>query len=133
MKRTSILLATSLLLGFASCGNKTPNTVESQDSIVAPEVLVDSAFAKSAAGDYLSYDLQRTITLNADGTITTKGVDQEYTAWELATLPKEGMAEIKVCRKGIDAVVKDPGAIDLNDGRLLIKDETYRKRVQKKK
>ena len=88
---------------------------------------------KGAAGDYLSYDLQRTITLNADGTITTKGIDQEYTEWELASQPAAGMAEIKVSRKGIDAIVKDPGDIDLNDGRLLIKDETYRKQAQKKK
>ena len=90
MKKTSVLLVISLLLGFASCGNKTPNAVENQDSIAAPEVLVDSAFAKSAAGDYLSYDFQRTITLNADGTITTKGVDQEYTAWSLLRCPKMG-------------------------------------------
>ncbi len=133
MKTVSMLLATSLLMGFASCGNKASNTVEGQDSTVLSKVMVDSAFAKAAAGDYLSYDLQRTITLNADGTITTKGIDQEYTEWELASQPTDGMAEIKVSRKGIDAVVKDPGAIDLNDGRLLIKDETYRKRAQKKK
>lgn len=133
MKKVSILFVSSLLIGFASCSNKAPNTAESQDSTAVSTAIVDSTFAKAAAGDYLSYDLQRTITLNADGTITTKGVSQEYTGWELASQPADSMAEIRVDRKGIDAVVKDPGAIDLKDGRLLIKDETYRKRVQKKK
>lgn len=133
MKKINLLLASALLLGIASCGNKTAKDSEAVDSTAVVATVVDSSFVKAAAGDYLSYDLQRTITLKEDGTVASKGFQTEYTAWELASQPADSMAEIKVIRKGLEAEVKDPGAIDLKDGRLLIKDETFRKPAKKKK
>lgn len=132
MKKINLVMATALFIGVASCSSKSPKNVESTDSTAVSTVKVDSNFVKAAAGDYLSYDLKRTVTLKEDGTVTSKGFQTEYTSWELASQPADSMAEIKILRKGLDAEVKDAGAIDLKDGRLLIKDETFRKQAKKK-
>ena len=97
------------------------------------EVVTDSAFQAAAAGDYKSADGERVITLNADFTAKTTKLDKEYYKWELEVKPQGTEANITLDRKGLDADVKDQATLDIAEGKLVVKNETFRKTAAEKK
>jgi hypothetical protein len=132
MKKTSLFIVAAFTMGLAACGNKTAQNAEKVDSAATQTSIVDSAFQKAAAGDYFSFDSKRVVTLQADGKVVTKGLDKDYISWELASKPQDSTANVTVDRKGMDNLVKDQGVLDLKEGKITIKDETYRKAKSKK-
>lgn len=126
MKKTSILLLGAGILALTACGGN--KKAETATTTAAPEaeVIIDSAFQKAAAGDYKSYDKTKVITLGEDFTVKTQN-DQDYYKWELAAQPQDSMAAIYLNRKGQDTDIKKDAQLDLSEGTLVIKNETYRK------
>lgn len=132
MKKASLFFVAVFSVSLIGCGNKTAQNVEKVDSQATQTSFVDTAFQKAAAGNYLSYDSQRIITLQKDGKVFTKGFNNEYVSWELTSKPENGIAQVTVNRKGLDNLVKDPGVINLKGGKITVKDEIYRKAKSKK-
>ena len=90
-------------------------------------------FRSAAAGDYKSADGKRVITLNADFTAKTTNLDKDYYKWELEVKPQGTEANITLDRKGLDADVKDQATLDTAEGKLIVKNETFRKAAAEKK
>ncbi|HBF04724.1 MAG TPA: hypothetical protein DDW28_00925 [Prevotella sp.] len=114
------------LLAFTACSEKkatNPAPAQAEQTVVK-----DSAFQQAAAGEYKSADGTRSITLNSDFTAKTKNFDKEYYKWELMAKPEGTTAVIFLDRKGIDADVKDQATIDTEDGSIIVKNETFRKK-----
>lgn len=125
MKRLTFMAIAMGMLAFTACSEKKAAPAPAAQ----PEetVVTDSAFQKSAAGDYKSADGNRVITLNSDFTVKTTGLDKDYYKWDLMAKPNGPSTTIELVRKGLDADVKDQVAIDTEEGTLIVKNETYRK------
>lgn len=125
MKKITFLAFALGILAITSCNSKKENK---QETAPATEIAatVDSAFLKSVAGDYKSLDGSRVITLNSDLTAATKNFDKEYYKWELAE-SQDSTAVVLLIRKGIDADVQEQAVVDLAAGKLVIKNETFRR------
>lgn len=126
MKKITFLAFALGILATTSCNSKKENK---QEAAPATEIAatVDSAFQKSVAGDYKSLDGSRVITLNSDLTAATKNFDKEYYKWELAGKSQDSTAVVLLIRKGIDADVQEQAVVDLAAGKLVIKNETFRR------
>ncbi len=126
MKKLIIAAFAMGLLAFTACSEKkatNPAPAQAEQTVVK-----DSAFQQAAAGEYKSADGTRSITLNSDFTAKTKNFDKEYYKWELMAKPEGTTAVIFLDRKGIDADVKDQATIDTEDGSIIVKNETFRKK-----
>lgn len=128
MKKTFIFTMALSMMTLAACTDKKPSA---NPQVTAETALTDTAFQKAAAGEYKSYDGSKSITLTSDFNVTTKNAEQYY-KWEFLTLPQDSMAVINVSKKGIDADIQTQAQIDLVEGALTIKNETFRKAESKK-
>ncbi len=126
MKKLTIAAFAMGLLAFTACSEK--KAANQAPAQAEQTVVEDSAFQQAAAGEYKSADGARSITLNKDLTAKTKGLDKEYYKWELMAKPEGTTAVIFLDRKGIDADVKDQATIDTEDGSIIVKNETFRKK-----
>ena len=125
MKKVTILAFAMGLLAITACNNKK----EAKQAATPTEqtVVTDSAFQKSAAGDYKSLDGSKVITINSDFTVVTKNNDKDYYKWELIAKPQDSVANILLNRKGLDSDVQEQAVLDVAAGKLVIKNETFRK------
>lgn len=130
MKKLTFMAIAMGVLAFASCSEKKPAAAPAQ----AEETVVeDSAYQQAIAGEYKSADGKRIININADFTAKTIGLDKDYFKWELSEKPQGASTSIYLCRKGIDADVRDMASVDAEEGTLIVKNETFRKAVAKQK
>ncbi len=125
MKKVTILAFAMGLLAITACNNKK----EAKQAATPTEqtVVTDSAFQKSAAGDYKSLDGSKVITINSDFTVVTKNYGKDYYKWELIAKPQDSVANIILDRKGLDSDVQEQALLDAAAGKLVIKNETFRK------
>jgi len=130
MKKLTMMAFAMGMLAFTACSEKKAPTAPVAQ---AEEVVTDSAFQQAIAGDYKSADGKRIITLNADFSVKSTGLDKDYFKWDMDVKPQGSSASINLIRKGIDAEVKDMVTVDSEEGTLIVKNETYRKAVEEKK
>lgn len=119
-------LCMAMLVFAASCGNKKAETT-AEPAKVEVEVITDSAFQQKAAGDYASLDQKTVITLNSDFTVTTKNYKKNYYKWEFMVQPQGSAANIMLASKGMDTDIKDQAIIDVEEGKIVVNNETFRK------
>ena len=119
-------LCMGMLVFAASCSNKKAETT-AEPAKVEVEVITDSAFQQKAAGDYASLDQKTVITLNSDFTVTTKNYKKNYYKWEFMVQPQGSEANIMLASKGMDTDIKDQAIIDVEEGKIIVNNETFRK------
>lgn len=124
MKKLTLMAIAMGMLAFSACSDKKAAPAAAP---VEETVVTDSAFQQQAAGDYKSADGKRVITLGSDFTVKTAEVSKEYYKWELLVKPQGTTADIYLDSKGIDADVKEQASLDVEEGKLIVKNETYRK------
>lgn len=117
-------LCMGMLVFAASCDNKKAETKAEPAKV---EVITDSAFQQKAAGDYASLDQKTVITLNSDFTVTTKNYKKNYYKWEFMVQPQGSEANIMLASKGMDTDIKDQAIIDVEEGKIVVNNETFRK------
>jgi hypothetical protein len=122
MKKLIMMIAAAGMVCLSACDSKPAQKVQKGSTEI-----VDTAFQNKAAGEYRSYDSKRTLILTADGKVSSEGFKTDYTSWQLAAKPVGDMADIFLVRQGIEAPVKDKGTIDLKEGIVTTKDESFRK------
>jgi len=122
MKKLVMMVAAAGMLCLAACDSKPTQKTQKESTEI-----VDTAFQNKVAGEYRSYDSKRTLVLTADGKVSSKGFKTDYTSWQLAAKPVGDMADIFLVRQGIEAPVKDKGTVDLKEGIVTTKDESFRK------
>lgn len=121
-------LCMGMLVFAASCDNKKAETKAEPAKVeVEVEVITDSAFQQKAAGDYASLDQKTVITLNSDFTVTTKNYKKNYYKWEFMVQPQGSEANIMLASKGMDTDIKDQAIIDVEEGKIVVNNETFRK------
>lgn len=126
MKKLSILAFAMGLIAFTACSEKkAPAQAPAQTE---QTVVTDSAFQAAAAGEYKSADGERCVTLNSDFSVKVKGLDKEFYKWELPAKPEGKAAVIILSRKGLDADVQEQATLDTEEGSIIIKNETFRKK-----
>ncbi len=129
MKKLSILAIAMGMLAFTACSEKkAPQAVQP----VEETVVTDSAFQQAAAGDYKSADGKRVITLGSDFSVKTSNLPKEYTKWALQVKPQGAEATIDLARKGLDADIIEQASLDIEEGKLIVKNETFRKAAAEK-
>ena len=104
-------LCMGMLVFAASCGNKKAET-KAEPAKVEVEVITDSAFQQKAAGDF---------------TVTTKNYKKNYYKWEFMVQPQGSEANIMLASKGMDTDIKDQAIIDVEEGKIVVNNETFRK------
>ena len=127
MKKVTFIALALGLLTIVSCGEK---KAEAPAPAAAPveEVITDSATQAKAAGDYCSPDGSTVITLGSDFTAKVKGYNKEYYKWEFTAKPEGSSMTINLVRKGMDTDIKDDAMLDLDEEKIVIKNETLRKK-----
>lgn len=130
MKKLTLMAIAMGMLAFTACTEKKPAAAPAAQ---VEEMVTDSAFQQAVAGEYKSADGKRIITVNADFTVKTTGLDKDYFKWDMDVKPQGPAANINLIRKGLDAEVKDMVSVDTEEGTLIVKNETYRKAVEAKK
>lgn len=126
MKKLTIMAIAMGALAFTACSEK--KAPEAAQPTEVETAVTDSAFQKKAAGDYSTPDGKRVITLNSDFSVKTTNFDKEYYKWALVAKPEVSAVDIQLVRKGIDADVTESATLDVNEGTLLINNETFRKK-----
>ena len=129
MKNLMIVALGLGLLTISACTNsKKANT----SAVPAEqEIVTDSAFQQAAAGDYKSLDGKTVISLSRDFTVKTQNYSKEYYKWELLSAPNGATeAVIVLDRKGVDKDIKDNAAIDVEEGKIVVNNETFRKKAK---
>ena len=125
MKKMTIMAFAIATFALTACNNS--NKSEQKATVPVEETAItDEAFQKAAAGDYKSFDGTKVITLTSDFNVTTKK-DKAYYKWELQMQPQDSVAAITLNSKGQDTDIKTPAQLDLTEGTLVVKNETYRK------
>lgn len=127
MKKLTIMAIALGALTFAACSEKKTQEPAQQPTEVKEAVITDSAFQQKAAGSYKSPDGERVITLNSDFSVKTTKFTKEYYKWALVAKPEGDNVEIELIRKGLDADVTEPATLDVKEGAIVIKNETFRK------
>ena len=125
MKKLTIVALGLGLLAVTACNNKKAETPAPAPA--EQEVIKDSAFQKAAAGDYKSLDGKTVITLGSDFSASTKNYNKEFYKWELAMQPQGSEAVILLDSKGMDTDIKEQAQIDVEEGKIIVKNETFRK------
>lgn len=126
MKKLMVMAIAATGLALAACNNK--KAEQPQNAPVQEEVITDSAFQNKAAGEYQSFDGSKSITLGKDFTVTVKN-DQEYYKWDFTMQPQGDQTVITLDRKGADKDIQTEAQLDVADGKLIVKNETYRKKA----
>lgn len=126
MKKLTFMAIAMGMLAFTACSEKkaAPAAAETTAEV---EQITDSAFQNAAAGDYKSADGKRVITINSDFTVKTANLDKDFYKWQFQVKPQGSAANIELGRKGLEADVFDPATLDINEGTLIVKNETFRK------
>ena len=127
MKKLAILALGLGLLSITACNNNKKAETEPAAKPVEEEVIKDSAFQQKAAGNYKSLDQQTVITLNSDLTASVKNYNKKYYKWELTAKPEGTTVNIMLVRKGMDTDIKDDAVLDVEEGKIVLKNETFRK------
>ena len=127
MKKLSILAFAMGLIAFTACSEKKA-PAQARPAQAEQTVVTDSAFQAAAAGEYKSADGERCVTLNSDFSVKVKGLDKEFYKWELPAKPEGKAAVIILSRKGLDADVQEQATLDTEEGSIIIKNETFRKK-----
>lgn len=128
MKKLSILAFAMGLIAFTACSEKKAPAPAPAPAQAEQTVVTDSAFQAAAAGEYKSADGERSVTLNSDFSVKVKGLDKEFYKWELPAKPEGKAAVIILSRKGLDADVQEQATLDTEEGSIIIKNETFRKK-----
>lgn len=129
MKKLTILAFVMGMVAFTACSEKkAPQAVQP----VEETVVTDSAFQQAAAGEYKSADGKRIITLGSDFTVKTTNLPNEYTKWALQVQPQGTETSIELVRKGLDADIIEQASLDTAEGKLIVKNETFRKAAAEK-
>ena len=124
MKKLSILAFALGLIAFTACSEKkAPAPAQAEQTVVT-----DSAFQAAAAGEYKSADGERSVTLNSDFSVKVKGLNKEFYKWKLPAKPEGKAAVIILSRKGLDADVQEQATLNTEEGSIIIKNETFRKK-----
>lgn len=123
MKKITFLAIATLALTFTACNSKKEATPKAAQEV---ETITDTAFQAKAAGEYKSYDGSKSITLAKDFGVTTKN-DQDYYKWELAMQPQGNEAIIYLNKKGMDKDIQTQVQLDVEEGKMIVNNETYRK------
>lgn len=126
MKKLSIIALGLGLLAITACDSK------KADPAAAPakaevEVIKDSAFQQKIAGEYKSLDQKTVITLNSDFTASVKEYNKEYYKWAFVVKPEANQLNIKLIRKGMDTDIEDDALVDLDEEKIVVNNETFRK------
>lgn len=103
MKKLTLMAIAMGMLAFTACTEKKPAAAPAAQ---VEEVVTDSAFQQAVAGEYKSADGKRIITVNADFTVKTTGLDKDYFKWDMDVKPQGPSANINLIRKGLDAESK---------------------------
>lgn len=127
MKKSTLIGLGLGMLTIASCGNKKVEAPTQQKAAKA-EVITDSAFQQKAAGDYSNPDGSTVIILGSDFTAKVKNYNKEYYKWSLMVKPEGDQANISLIRKGMDTDIEDQAVIDLAEGKIVVNNETFRKK-----
>lgn len=126
MKKLSFIALALGLLTIAACDNNKKAEAPAPAKAEV-EVIKDSAFQQKVAGEYKSLDQKTVITLNSDFTASVKEYTKQYYKWEFVTKPEATTINIELVRKGADTDVKDEALLDVEEGKLVLKNETFRK------
>lgn len=129
MKKMTFMAIAMGLFAFTAC-QQTKKEAPAAEPVV--EVITDSATQQKVAGEYKSADGKRIITINSDFTVKTTGLDKDFFKWEFMVKPENSTVNINLVRKGLDAEVKDQAVIDVEEGSLVLKNETFRKAAETK-
>ena len=131
MKRLIFPAAVALMMGLAACSQqKQPQ--QQQAPQPAAQVQVDSAAMRANAGEYRSYDGSKSLKLEANGQVTSKKLQFDYTSWRVISTG-EGYADIVLVRAGLDHEIEQNFRIDTSDHSLVIDQETFRLPAKPKK
>ena len=65
---------------------------------------------------------------DSDFSVKVKGLNKEFYKWELPAKPEGKAAVIILSRKGLDADVQEQATLDTEEGSIIIKNETFRKK-----
>lgn len=129
MKKTTFIALALGLLTITSCSEKKAATPAPQT--VEEEVIKDSATQQKVAGDYTNPDGSTVITLGSDFSVKVKNHDKEYYKWEFLAKPDGNTTlNINLVRKGLDADIKDPAILDMSEEKIVVKNETFRKKAK---
>ena len=129
MKKITLMAIALGMFVFAAC-QQTKKEAPAAEPVV--EVITDSAAQQKVAGEYKSADGKRIITINSDFTAKSTGLDKDFFKWEFMVKPEASTINIYLVRKGLDAEVKDQAVLDVEEGSLLLKNETFRKAAEAK-
>ena len=131
MKKLIFPAAVALMMGLAACSQqKQPQ--QQQAPQPAAQVQVDSAAMRANAGEYRSYDGSKSLKLEANGQVTSKKLQFDYTSWRVISTG-EGYADIVLVRAGLDHEIEQNFRIDTSDHSLVIDQETFRLPAKPKK
>ena len=131
MKKLIFPAAVALMMGLAACSQqKQPQ--QQQAPQPAAQVQVDSAAMRANAGEYRSYDGSKSLKLEANGQVTSKKLQFDYTSWRVISTG-EGYADIVLVRAGLDHEIEQNFRIDTGDHSLVIDQETFRLPAKPKK
>ena len=130
MKKLTLMAIAMGMLAFTACTEKKPAAAPATQ---VEEEGTSSAFNHEVAVKFQSASGTQIITVNADFTVKTTGLDKDYFKWDMDVKPQGPSANINLIRKGLDSDVKDMVSVDTEEGTLIVKNETYRKAVEEKK
>lgn len=131
MKKLIFPAAVALMMGLAACSQqKQPQ--QQQAPQPAAQVQVDSAAMRANAGEYRSYDGSKSLKLEANGQVTSKKLQFDYTSWRVISTG-DGYADIVLVRAGLDHEIEQNFRIDTSDHSLVIDQETFRLPAKPKK
>lgn len=125
MKKLTFMAIAMGLLAFTACSEKkaAPAAAPATEEVE----ITDSAFQKAAAGDYKSADGKRIITINSDFSVKATNLDKDYYKWHFQVKPQGSAANIELASKGLENDVFASATLDINEGTLIVKNETFRK------
>ena len=129
MKKITLMAIALGMFVFAACQQTKKEAPAAEPAV---EVITDSAAQQKIAGEYKSADGKRIITINSDFTAKSTGLDKDFFKWEFMVKPEASTINIYLVRKGLDAEVKDQAVLDVEEGSLLLKNETFRKAAEAK-
>lgn len=125
MKKLSFIALALGLLTISACDNKKAETPAPAKAEV--EVIKDSAFQEKVAGEYKSLDQKTVITLNSDFTASVKEYNKQYYKWQFIAKPEGTTLNIELVRKGLDSDINESALLDVEEGKLVVNNETFRK------
>lgn len=125
MKKIAILAFALGMVCLTACNNK---KACEEPVNVEVKAITDSTAQAAIAGDYKSYDGKTVITLGKDFDVKVKDYDKDYYKWEFIVEPAgQKTININLNRKGLESDVQEQAVVDIEEGALTIKNETFRK------